>query len=315
MIKNLLYVVTDGILDDLARKAIIGASNIYKNNNPVIHIYSLNSIVPLSDPLFESVPDEVRINQVSLTEESLTKMFPNIMTKKLVQGSKMVEGLNISHWDNAKKLNQHLAEFSDLAIFYFMNKFPNEEFLYMDTDILPMKPIPSGNNFIVAKDLGFDGKEYINSSFIYVPKGYTEIKERWITFLENDILESYAGRYGMPGPIAFDKFLGRDSDLLGFPLTILGVNELNPLSFMEVFKSASIAFKKQSPMLIDIDHDGPGLNIPRSAITSVFSAEDIPEGVKMEIELLLGLVNPHIGAQVLDFMFYPKGVSGINYYE
>lgn len=313
MVKNILYVVTDGVLDDLARKSIIGAANVYKAGNPIIHIYSLDSIVPLSDPLFGSIPDNVRINQVNLSEKDLENVFPNIMTKKFSRETPDGNTM-ITHWENAKNHNQHLANFSDLAIFYFMYKFPEEEFLYMDSDILPMKPFQSGANFIVSKDTGFDGKDYICAGIIYVPEGYKEVKERWLTFLENDIVDKYHFNYAMMGPIAFDKFLGREPELLGFPLTVLESNVIFPISFKELHQAAKHAYEKGIPVVIDMDHDGPGLNIPRSAITTVLSkCED--DSKKKEIKLLLGLVNIEIGAQVIDFMFYPKGITGISYYD
>ncbi len=115
MIKNLLYVVTDGILDDLARKSIIGASNIYHQAKPMITIATLNSEINPKDPLFTSLHKDCRIKILKLTEQDLIKVFPNLMQKRLVENEQKAK---VSHWENAKSKNQHLAEFSDLAILY-----------------------------------------------------------------------------------------------------------------------------------------------------------------------------------------------------
>jgi len=306
MIKNLLYVVTDGILDDLARKSIIGASNIYHQAKPMITIATLNSDINPEDALFSSIHKDCRVNVLKLTEQDLIKVFPNLMQKRLVETDQKTK---VSHWENAKEKNQHLAEFSDLAIFYMMHVMPDLEFLYMDSDILPIMPMQSEESFIVSKDVGVGNKEYINSSFIFVPKGYKDVKQRWISFLENEILNKYAGRYGTPGPTAFDKFLNKPKDLLGFPLKVLESNVINKLTFTQVHEAALIAIDKKVPLLFDIDHKGPGLNIPRSAITSAITKKGVNE-----LEVLLGLVTPQ-SAQVLDFKFYPKQVKGITYYD
>jgi hypothetical protein len=306
MIKNLLYVVTDGILDDLARKSIIGASNIYHQSKPMITIATLNSDINPEDPLFSSIHKDSRINVLKLTEQDLIKVFPNLMQKRLVETELKTK---VSHWENAKEKNQHLAEFSDLAIFYMMHVMPDLEFLYMDSDILPIMPMQSENSFVVAKDIGIGDKEYINSSFILVPKGYKDVKQRWISFLENEILNKYAGRYGTPGPTVFDKFLNKPEELLGFPLKVLESNVINKITFTEMHEAALKSIENDKPLLLDIDHNGPGLNIPRSAITSAITKKEVKE-----LEVLLGLVTPQM-AQVIDFKFYPKQVKGITYYD
>lgn len=315
MIRNFLYVVTDGKLDDMARKSIIGCSNVYAAHNPIINIFCLNSKIPEEDEVFEMISKSAKIVQVSLTEDELRKVVPNLMDKKF----KREEGKELSHWENAKEHNQHLAEFSDLAIFYMMKTRPKTSFLYMDSDILPILPLAGKNEFIVSYDKGADGNDYINSSYAYIPEGNEEAKSEWVEMLENELLEKYHFRYGLPGPVAFDKFFGTAGKLtleqqrdLGksFRVVVLPTKEFNILTYKEVYEASIKALNSKKPLVIDLDHVGPALNIPRSAITSA-----ITHTGASGLTVLLGLVHDKIGAQLIPIEFEPKNVTGIEYYE
>lgn len=319
MIRNFIYVVTDGILDDLARKSIIGCSNIYAAHDPIIYLVTLDAKIDTEDEVWKMINPKAKIINLSLTEDDLRTVLPNLMDKKFETVTKEDGKVELSHWENAKRQNQHLAEFSDLAIFYMMVNQPTMSFLYMDSDVLPILPIQSGNSFIVSYDKGNDGNDYINSSFIYIPEGFQEMKERWAYHLDNELVDSRHFRYGLPGPIAFDKFLGKTAKMTvaeqraagkDYTVIALDTSAFNILTYKEVYQAAVTAIENDKPIVMEIEHTGPALNIPRSAITSALTHKRAKE-----LKLLLGLIHDKIGAQVIDFTFYPKEVKGISYYE
>lgn len=306
-INTIVYVATDGKLDDLARKSISLASYLYAKEDPDIVIVSLDSQVPEEDSIFSSVRPLTRLRRFSISKKDLISKFPNVMTKKFLT----TEGKMMSHWDHAESKNQHLAEFSDLAIFYFMIANPDQDFLYVDSDMIPIKPLFCEQSFVAAYDEGENKSLYINSSFLFVPKGFKDVKERWVASLENEILDKYHFRYGMPGPVAFDKFLNRPESLRGFKLDVLGKDLINPIHYAEMYSSACLSLDKNRPILLDIAHDGPFLNIPRSAITTALTHKSADE-----IEVLAGVTDSKGGnAFLISVMFYPKRVEGIEYYE
>lgn len=304
-INNLVFVATDGHLDELARRSILSAAMTYASGELKIFLVSLDCTVPKNDPIFSLVPKNVLIT-VNITEDTLKSQFPNVMTKEFLSPS----GEMISHWDNAKAHNQHLAEFSDLAIFSLMKSDPEVEFLYLDSDMISLLPIHAEKSFVVAYDEGDNGSLYINSSMIFVPKGFEKVKTRWIASLENEILDKYKFRYGMPGPVAFDKFLNRSEDLRGFKVDTISKDEINIIHYEDMYKATERALEKGNPVVIDVDHKGPLLNIPRSAISSALTHSG-----KDEVELALG-VTRNGNPLIIDFIkFLPKEIRGIEYYE
>lgn len=304
-VKRIVFVATDGKLDELARTSIKLAVVRYGQDNPDIFLVSLDTKVPDSDPLFDEVSLD-KIKRITITEQDLISYFPNVMTKEFLSQ----DGEMISHWNHAKSKNQHLAEFSDLAIFYLMKNDPSMDFLYMDSDMLTMTPLRCEKSFVAAYDEGENGSLYINSSLLFVPQGFENVKMRWITMLENEILDKYHFRYGMPGPVAFDKFLNRPEDVRGFKLTKLQKDEVNPIHYREMYNSAVKAIEKDRPILIDIEHKGPLLNIPRSAVTTALTHEGA-----LSLELLLGVTKNGEGTLLTSINFFPKNIRGIEYYE
>lgn len=306
-INKIVYVATDGKLDDLARKSISLTSYLYAKEDPTIYLVSLDTFVPSEDPIFTSVRKGTKLIRVTIKEEDLIGAFPNVMTKKFLT----VENEMMSHWEHAKSKNQHLAEFSDLAVFFFMIRNPDMGFLYIDSDMFPMKPLFCEKSFVAAYDQGENESLYINSSLLYVPAGFEGVKKRWVASLEDEILEKYHFRYGMPGPVAFDKFLNRPEEMRGFKLDVLGKDLINPIHYAEMYKSACKSIDKGTPILLDIVHDGPYLNVPRSAITSALSHKNVNS-----IELLAGTMDSKGGsAMISSIMFGAKKVEGIEYYE
>jgi hypothetical protein len=304
-INKIVFVATDGHLDELARLSIMTAAGKYAELNPKIFLVSLDTQVPDEDPILQSGLRD-RIVRVTITEETLKKQFPNVMTKKFLSPT----GEMMSHWEHSKLMNQHLAEFSDLAIFSLMKSDPEIDFLYLDSDMITLHPMMAEKCFVAAYDEGENESLYINSSLLYVPKGQEKDKQRWISMMENEILEKYKFRYGMPGPVAFDKFLNRPDSLRGFKIYTLKKDEINAIHYAEMYKSASNAIANKKPLVIDIDHKGPLLNIPRSAVTSALTHLGAEE-----LEVVLAITSNNEPEILTSVKFFPKEVKGIVYYE
>jgi hypothetical protein len=114
----------------------------------------------------------------------------------------------------------------------------------------------------------------------------------------------------MPGPVAFDKFLNRSEDLRGFKVDTISKDEINIIHYEDMYKATERALEKGNPVIIDVDHKGPLLNIPRSAISSALTHSG-----KDEVELALG-VTRNGNPLIIDFIkFLPKEIRGIEYYE
>jgi hypothetical protein len=185
-INKLVFVATDGHLDELARRSILSAAMTYASGELKIFLVSLDCTVPKEDPIFNLVPKNALIT-INITEDTLKSQFPNVMTKEFLSPS----GEMISHWDNAKAHNQHLAEFSDLAIFSLMKSDPEVEFLYLDSDMISLLPIHAEKSFVVAYDEGDNGSLYINSSMIFVPKGFIKSHWTWHTITEFIFIKNF----------------------------------------------------------------------------------------------------------------------------
>lgn len=301
-VNKIVFAVSDGILDDLARKSIAMALETYVNEDPTILLYSYESEINKEDDVFKF---SKKIANIKLTREDLAEVVPNIINKKFDDGS----GEEMSHWDKALTNNQYLANFSDLIVYYLMIKNPEEDFLYIDSDMLCLRPLFCEKSFVVAQDKGDNDSLYINASLIYVPKGFKLIKERWVEFLETEILDKYRFRYGMMGPIAFDKWFNKPKELRGFELDILPFESINPISFVEMYEASCKAIDKGNPVAIDIHHEGPLLNLPRSGVTTAITHKNASGA-----EVLLG-VTSSVATHFMDIQYLPKEIRGIEYYE
>lgn len=301
-VNKIVYAVSDGKLDDLARKSIAMALETYINEKPTILLYSYESDIPQEDEAFKLSP---KIFNIRLNRSDLEEVVPNVMNKKFDDG----DGIPMSHWDRALTNNQYLANFSDLIVFYLMSKNAEDDFLYIDSDMLCLRPLFCEKSFVAAYDKGDNDSLYINASLIYVPKGFKAVKDRWITFLENEILDKYRFRYGLMGPIAFDKFLNKPKELRGFELDIIPFEAINPISFVEMYETTCKAIDKGNPVAIDIHHEGPLLNLPRSGVTTAITHKEA-EGA----EVLLGITSS-IATHFMDIKYFPKNITGIEYYE
>lgn len=301
-VNKIVYAVSDGKLDDLARKSIHMALETYVNEQPTVLLYSYESEIPKDDPVFLL---SKKIANIRLNRSDLEEVVPNIINEKFDDGSGVIE----SHWDRALSNNQYLANFSDLIVFYLMAKNAEEDFLYIDSDMLCLRPLHCEKSFVVAYDKGENDSLYINASLIYVPKGFQKVKERWISYLENEILQKYRFRYGMMGPIAFDKFLNKPKELRGFELDIIPYEAINPIAFTEMYTATCKAIDKGNPVAIDIHHEGPLLNLPRSGVTTAITHKNATGA-----EVLLGITSS-VATHFMDIQYLPKEVRGIEYYE
>ncbi len=302
MVNKIVYAVSDGILDDLARKSIALALETYVNENPTILLYSYESNIDITDEVFSYGK---KIFNIRINRSDLEEVVPNTINKKFDDG----EGIPMSHWDRALTNNQYLANFSDLIVYYLMAKNAEDDFLYIDSDMLCLKPLACEKSFVAAYDKGVNDSLYINASLLYVPKGFKNVKERWISFLENEILDKYRFNYGLMGPICFDKFLNRPKDIRGFELDVIPFDKINPISFTEMYEASCKAIDKGNPVAIDINHEGPLLNLPRSGVTTAITHKNA-EGM----EVLLGITNS-MGAKFMEIKYLPKNIRDIIYYE
>ena len=98
-VNKIVYAVSDGKLDDLARKSIAMALETYINEKPTILLYSYESNIPLGDPVFKL---SQKIFNIRLNRSDLEEVVPNVMNKKFDDG----DGIPMSHWDRALTNNQ-----------------------------------------------------------------------------------------------------------------------------------------------------------------------------------------------------------------
>jgi hypothetical protein len=285
---KIVFCVSDGVLDQLAIRAMISASEVYEGTS--IEVISYKSALRINGGLELGNTGRIALkglktddgcfNHISLDDQDIFDILPNVMNKRYEVNPDDPRCLKKkTHWDNALETGRFLGNFSDIVEYWSISN-SDEDFLYLDTDIISVNRDTFSDKIVVCKDHGKTGI-YVNAHMIFCPVNHCyKLEDDWLPLIDGRLLDRYHFRYDAIGPVAFDKYFGSAKWM---PVSVEKVTEIKEPGYMEglpfhelyEFLEESVKAGCTTVVLDDLKLDKAFYNLSRSAVNAVMTKYEL----------------------------------------